>query len=83
VSGPRASLAPTFPPDCGLALALPLGAGLFIEPTLPELGVQAGPLDFPLEPAEGPIEALVILDDDFQTDHAPFRRSCVGVSLKK
>jgi hypothetical protein len=74
VLGPRAALPSPLTPDGGLTLPLPLGAGLFIETAFPEFRVEAGPLHFPLEPAEGPIEALIVLDDDFQTDHAPFRR---------
>ena len=72
--GPRASLPPSLPPDGRLSLPLPLSAGLLIEATLTEFRVEAGPLDFSFEPAKSPVEALVVLDDDFQTDHAPFVR---------
>jgi hypothetical protein len=78
---PRAPLAPTLPPDGGLSLPLPLGAGLLIETALTELGIQTRPLNLPLEPAKSPVEALVVLDDNFQTDHAPFRRICIKTSL--
>ena len=73
-SVPQAPLAPPLPPNGGLPLPLPLGAGLLIEAALTQLGVEAGPLNLPLETAQSPVEALVVLDDDFQTDHAPFRR---------
>ena len=72
--GPLASLAPTFPSDSGFPLPLSLGAGLLIEPALPKLGVEPGSLNFSLEPAECPVEAFVVLDENFQTDHAPFGR---------
>jgi len=70
--GPRTPLTPTFPPNRGFPLPLPLGTGLLIEPTLPKLGIEAGSLNFSLEPAECPVEAFVVLDENFQTDHAPF-----------
>lgn len=72
---PQAALPPPLPADGRLPLSLALGAGLFVKASLPKLGVKAGTLNFPLEASEGPIEALVVLDDDFQTDHAPFRGS--------
>ena len=72
-SGLRAPpLPPPLPSDRSFPLPLPLGAGLLIEPPLPKLGIEPGPLNFPLEPAEGPVEAFVVLDENFQTDHAPF-----------
>jgi hypothetical protein len=49
-----------------------LGAGLLVEAAFPELGIEPGPLHFPLEPTECPVEAFVVLDENFQTDHAPF-----------
>jgi hypothetical protein len=69
------TLPPPFPTDSGLFLPLALGAGLLIETTLPELRVEAGALDLPLEPAKSPVEAFVILNNHFQTDHTPFEVS--------
>jgi len=69
---PLAPLAPPFSPNRSFPLTLPLGAGLLVEAPLPELGVEAGPLNLPLETAQRPIEAFVVLDENFQTDHAPF-----------
>jgi len=82
-SGSQASLPPSFTPNGRLALPLPLSAGLFIKTTLPELGIEAGSLNFSFEPTECPIEALVVLDDDFQTNHAPFKRFWYRTSLKR
>jgi hypothetical protein len=65
-------LPPPLSTDGGFFLPLALGAGLLIETTLPELRVEAGALDLPLEPAKSPVEAFVILDNHFQTDHTPF-----------
>ena len=73
VSGPLAALPAAFATDGRFLLPLPLSAGLLVEAALPELGVEAGPLDFPLEPAESPVEAFIVLDDDFQADHAPLK----------
>jgi len=70
--GPLPPLSPPLPPDRSFPLPLPLGAGLLVEPALPELRVEPGPLDLPLEPAKCPVEAFVVLDENFQTDHAPF-----------
>jgi hypothetical protein len=67
-------LPPPFAPNSRLTLPLSLSAGLLIETPLPEFGVEAGPLNFSFEPTESPIEALVVLDDDFQANHAPFKR---------
>ena len=72
--GPRPPLPSPFPPDSGFTLPLPLGAGLLIEPAFPKLGIEPGSLHFSLEPAECPVEAFVVLDENFQTDHAPFSR---------
>jgi hypothetical protein len=72
-SGPRAPLSSSFPPDGRLFLSFSLSAGLLIEPSLPELGVEAGALDFSLEPTKSPVEAFIVLYDHFQTDHTPFR----------
>jgi hypothetical protein len=70
--GPLTPLAPPFPPDGCFPLPLPLGTGLLIETPLPELRIEPGPLDLPLEPAQGPVEAFVVLDKNFQTNHTPF-----------
>ena len=81
-SVPQAPLPAPLPPDRRLALPLSLGTGLLVEATLPKLGVETGPLDLSLETAKGPIEALVVLDDNFQTDHAPFRGIDAGRAIK-
>ena len=70
--GLLAPLPPSLPPNRRFPLPLPLGAGLLVEPPLPEFGIEAGPLDLSLEPAKCPVETFVVLDEDFQTDHAPF-----------
>ena len=61
-----ATLATTFPPDRCFTLPLALSARLLVEAALAEFGVQAGSLDLPLEAAQGPIEAFVLLNEDFQ-----------------
>ena len=69
---PRRLLAPSppLPPplaaDGRLPPSLPLRARLLVEAALPQFGVQARALHLALEPAKGPLEALVFLDDDFQ-----------------
>ena len=45
---------------------LALRAGLLVEAALPQLGVESRPLDLALEAAQGPLEAFVLLNDDFQ-----------------
>ncbi len=65
-------LPPSLPPNSRFLLPLPLGAGLLVEPPFPKLGIEPGSLDLSLEPAKCPVETFVILDEDFQTDHAPF-----------
>ena len=80
LSGPRGvsqlwplpPLPPPLPSNGGFPLSLPLSARLLVEAALAELGIKAGPLNLPLETAEGPVEAFVVLDENFQTDHAPF-----------
>lgn len=52
-------------------LPLPLGTRLLIEATLPELGIEPGALDLPLELAERPLEILALLHDYFQGNHRP------------
>jgi hypothetical protein len=64
-------LTAALPADGGLALPLALRAGLLVEPTLTELGIEARALNLTLETAERPIEALVVLDDDFQAAVPP------------
>jgi hypothetical protein len=73
-SGPRTTLPTTLPPNGRFPLSLPLSTGLLVEAPLPQLRIETGTLHLPLEPAKSPIEAFVVLDDNFQTDHAPFRR---------
>jgi hypothetical protein len=51
--------------DGGAHLALPLFAGLFEVSVLAEVRQDAGLLALLLEPFECPLEALVIVDDDF------------------
>ena len=53
-------------PDRGFTLPLPLSARLLVEAALAELGVQAGPLNLPLEAAQGSVEAFVLLNENFQ-----------------
>ena len=65
------ALPPPLPTNGSLSLALSLGAGLLVETTLPQLGVETGTLDLALEPAQCPLEALIVMYDDFQSDHAP------------
>ena len=55
-------------PNRSLALPLPLCARLLVEAALAELGIEARPLDLALETAQGPVEAFVLLNDDFQED---------------
>jgi len=55
-----------FAPNRGFALPLPLSAWFLVEPALAEFGVEPGPLDLPLEAAQGPIEAFILLNEDFQ-----------------
>ncbi len=69
------SLSPTLTADGRLAFPLPLRAGLLIEAALAELRIETRPLYFALEPAECPLEALVILDGDFQEYHAPLQKN--------
>ena len=57
--------------DGSLPLPLALGAGLLVEPTLSELGVETGALNLTLEPPERALEALVVLDRHFQRGHTP------------
>jgi hypothetical protein len=72
VLSPHTPLPPPLSADRGLALALPLGAGLLVEPALSELRVETRTLDFALEPAQCPLETLVVMYHDFQGDHAPY-----------
>ena len=60
------TLAPTLSANRRLALPLLLGAGLLVEAALPELGIESGTLHLALEPAQGAVETLVVLNDDFQ-----------------
>jgi len=69
---PSAALSAALSADGGLALPLSLGAGLLVVPTLTELGIKARALHLPLEAAERPVETLVVLDDDFQSDGPPW-----------
>ncbi len=64
----RSALPPALSTNGGFPLPLALGAGLLVEAALTQLGVESRPLDFSLEPAKGPFEALVLLNDDFQTE---------------
>ncbi len=71
LAAPGAALAPALPTYGSLTLTLALGARLLVEPALPELGIEPGPLDLTLEATERPLEALVFLDRYFQGDHRP------------
>jgi len=71
-SGSLAPLPSPLTADGGFSLPFPLCTGLFVETTFPELRVEPGPLYLPLEPAQCTVEAFVVLDENFQTDHAPF-----------
>ena len=66
-----ATLTSPLPTNGGLALTLALGARLLVEPTLPELGVETGPLDLPLEATKRSLEAFVVLNRNYQLDHRP------------
>ena len=66
-----ASLAPALAANRGFPLPLALRAGLLVKASLPELGVEAGALHLPLETPERTLEALVVLDDYFQSRLAP------------
>lgn len=66
-----ATLTPTLSTNRSFPLALPLGAGLFVVPPLAELRIETGTLHLALEPAQCAIEALVVLNDDFQENHLP------------
>lgn len=68
---PSAALAAALATDRGLALPLALGAGLLVVAALAELGVEPGTLHLTLEPAQGAVETLVVLDDDFQAAPPP------------
>jgi hypothetical protein len=52
-------------PNCGAHLPLSLFAWLFKVPMLAQVRQDAGFLTLFFEPLERPIEALVIVDDDF------------------
>ena len=73
----RLPLAPISTPAPALAtnrrftLPLTLGARLLIVPTLAQFGVETRTLHLTLEAPQRAVEALVILDDYFQDDHAP------------
>lgn len=66
-----ATLTTTLSTNRRFPLPLALGTGLLVVPPLAELGIETGPLHFPLEPAQGAVEALIVLNDDFQEDHLP------------
>jgi hypothetical protein len=51
--------------DRGVHLPLPLFAGLLEVAMLAKIRQNAGLLALPLEPFERPLEALVIVNDDF------------------
>jgi hypothetical protein len=68
----QAPLAPPLSTDGRFLLPLALGAGLLIETAFPEFGIEPGPLNLPFEPTKSPVEALIVLNDHFQTDHTPF-----------
>jgi len=63
------ALTTTLAANRGLLLPLPLGAGLLVEATLAELGVETGTPDLTLEAAQRTLEAFVFLNLDFQLDH--------------
>lgn len=63
---------PALTPNGGFLLPLPLGAGLLIEAPLPQLGIESGTLNLPLELPEGPLEVLPLLHDHFQSNHRPW-----------
>lgn len=66
-----ATLTSTLSTNRSFPLTLPLGAGLFVVPPLAELRIETGPLHLALEPAQCAVEALVVLNDDFQENHLP------------
>ena len=72
-----ATLTLPIPTYGGLAVTLALGARLLVEPALPELGVETGTLDLPLEATQRALEAFVVLNRNFQLNHRP------GVSWNK
>lgn len=57
--------------DGGFPLPLALGTGLLVVPALAQFGIETGALHLPLEAAQRAVETLVVLNDDFQDDHAP------------
>jgi len=65
-SAADATLTTTFPTNRRFPLTLALGTGLLVVPPLAKLGVETGPLHLALEPAKRAVEALVVLNDDFQ-----------------
>jgi hypothetical protein len=69
---PLAPLPSPLSPNGSFPLPLPLSTGLLVEAPLPKLGIEAGPLDLSLETPQCPIEAFVVLNENFQTDHTPF-----------
>ena len=65
------TLAPALATNSRFTLPLTLAARLLIVPTLAQFGVQTRTLHLTLEAPQRAVEALVILDDYFQDDHAP------------
>ena len=64
-----ATLAPAFATDGRFTLPLTLCTGLLVVPALPQLRVETRALYLPLEAAQSAVEALIVLNDDFQDDH--------------
>jgi uncharacterized membrane protein len=64
-------LAPAFATNSRFTLPLSLGARLLVVTTLAQLGIETRTLHLSFETAQRTVEALVILDDYFQDDHAP------------
>ena len=69
-AGP-AALTPPLPTDGSFTLPFLLGAGLFVKTAFAELGIETGALDLPLEAAQRPLEALVVLNCHFRKDLTP------------
>jgi len=77
------TLASALTTNRGFTLPFTLGARLLIVPTLAQFGVKARTLHLTLEAPQCAVEALVILDDHFQDDHAPQILDLNNTKLRK
>ena len=71
VLAPVATLTPALATNRRFALPFALRARLFVVPALAQFGIETRALHLALEAPQCTVEALVILDDYFQDDHAP------------